>query len=635
MKIEVFDIEANGFLEHVTQVHCAVFRNLKGAITATFVPEGWHAIEGARPLSELPDYMATCDVLIGHNIIQYDFPVIRKVLGFKYKGKKVDTLLMSRLLNPKRTLPLHATDRKAGPHSLYAWGVRVGVDKPDHEDWSTFSTAMLHRCSEDVAINVKVYHALMKEAEGKNWMPAFKMTFRLFECLQKQEEYGWKVNREYMEFCIRLLDRTIGRIDKILSPALPMVMEVLETKAKGEFNYVKKPFLKSGEYNQHVIRYFGESSDTIRHRCVAGPFSRIQFRQVDLNSNDETKDYLLALGWEPYEWNTNDDGERTSPKLSKDDPYEGISGVLGRLIARRVQCRQRRSIISGLLTLIREDGAISSVVNSLTDTSRATHRNIVNIPKAGSFFGKQMRKMFVAREGKVLVSTDSDSCQLRMLGGRMGDPAYIEAIVTGDKSKGTDLHSLTKKIVDLESRDLAKSVIYCLLFGGGDTKLGNTAKKPGQGAEIREKLYKGFDGLGEHMEELLKHWRSTAKKRFNHKWNKMEYYDGFIVGIDGRPVKVPFEHQLLVYELQSDEAIMLSAAYIKTFSELEKRWPWGEKWGIVCFYHDEFTVECDPDIAEEVKRISEESIVWAGEYFKIKCPHKGDGKIGKSWYEVH
>jgi len=222
-----------------------------------------------------------------------------------------------------------------------------------------------------------------------------------------------------------------------------------------------------------------------------------------------------------------------------------------------------------------------------------------------------------------------------MLGGRMGDPSYINAIVTGDKSKGTDLHSLTRKIADLESRDLAKNVMYCLLFGGGDTKLGNTAKKPGQGAEIRAKLYKGFDGLGEHMDEILKHWRSTAKRRFNHKWNKMEYYDGYIIGLDGRPVKVPFEHQLLVYELQSDEAIMLSAAYIKAFTEFSKRWPWGEKWGIVCFYHDEFTVECDPDIAEEVKRISEESIVWAGEYFKIKCPHKGDGKIGNSWYAVH
>ena len=175
----------------------------------------------------------------------------------------------------------------------------------------------------------------------------------------------------------------------------------------------------------------------------------------------------------------------------------------------------------------------------------------------------------------------------------------------------------------------------CLLFGGGDPKLGKTAKKPGEGADIRQRLYKGFDGLGAHMEELLKYWRSTAKKRWNAKWNKMEYYDGYIIGLDGRSIRVPHEHQLLVYELQSDEAIAMTAAYVKTFSDLEKKYKWGEQWGIVCFYHDEITIECDPNIADDVKRISEDAIRWSGECFKIKCPMKGDGKIGRSWYEVH
>lgn len=631
----VFDIEANGLLATVSRIHCAVFRDLDEKLVRQFVPKGWAVVEKGDCIDNLPAFLDKCPELIGHNIINYDFPTIEKVMGYKYKGKKTDTLIMSRLLNPKRMLPFNAKDRKAGPHSLYAWGVRVGVDKPDHTDWDNFSEEMLHRCSEDVLINVKTYHLLLKESQNGNWSNAFALSFKLFECLQKQEEYGWKVDVDYMNFCIGLLDRSIRRIDKLLTPALPFVTEVLETKVAGEYKYVKEPFLKSGKYKANVVSYYGEESDEVSKRIIAGPFTRINFRRVDLNSNDETKQYLLELGWEPLEWNTNDLGERTSPKLSKDDPYEGIQGVLGRLIARRVQCRQRRSIIQGLLTLVREDGSISSVVSSLTETSRATHRNIVNIPKAGSFFGKQMRKMFVCREGKILVSTDSDSCQLRMLGGRMGDPSYIHAINTGDKALGTDLHSLTKKIADVESRDLAKNVMYCLLFGGGDVKLGRTAKKPGQGAEIRAKLYHGFNGLGEHMEELLKQWRSTAKKRWNQKWNKMEYYDGYIIGLDGRPVKVPFEHQLLVYELQSDEAIMMSAAYIKAFTECEKRWPWGIKWAIVCFYHDEFTVECDPDIKDEVAKISADAIAWAGRFFKIQCPHKGDPAIGNSWYAVH
>ena len=178
-------------------------------------------------------------------------------------------------------------------------------------------------------------------------------------------------------------------------------------------------------------------------------------------------------------------------------------------------------------------------------------------------------------------------------------------------------------------------MIYCLLFGGGDVKLGKTAKKHGQGAELREKLYKGFDGLGDHMAALLKEWKSTAKRVFDPKRGRMQLQNGYITGLDGRPVMVPFEHQLLVYELQSDEAIMMTAAYIRMCSELEKKYQWGVDYGVVCWYHDEYTVECRPEIAEDVKRISEESITWAGNYFKICCPHVGDGKIGKNWYEVH
>jgi DNA polymerase I len=247
-----------------------------------------------------------------------------------------------------------------------------------------------------------------------------------------------------------------------------------------------------------------------------------------------------------------------------------------------------------------------------------------------------MRRIFTSQKGFVLVGTDSDSCQLRMLGGRMGSQAYIKALCEGDKSKGTDNHSLTAAIGELESRDIAKNVMYCLLFGGGDAKLAKTAKKPqGTGAALREKLYRGLDGLGELMERLTAEWRKTAKRRYNAKFNKMEYYDGKITGLDGRPIVVPYEHQLLVYLLQSDEAIMMAKAYTKLCADLKAKYKHGVDYGVVCWYHDEYTIECREEIAEDVKLISEQAIAWAGEYFKIPCPHVGQGAIGKNWYDIH
>lgn len=626
MKIGLFDLEANGFLNQATRVHCGVVKILDGPVRK-FQPTEIH---------ELLRYLESFDVLIAHNGIGYDFPLLKKLWNWTYTGKVVDTLIMSRLLNPKRLLPFNCVNKKAGPHSIEAWGYRVGRGKPEHNDWENYSPEMLHRCAEDVEILELVYKTLLEEAKGGKWRNAFLMSFELFTRLQQQEEYGWLVDQDHMHFCVRQLTKWIERIDSVIAPRLPQILEIEETKKNGEYNYIRKPFLKSGEYSQSVIDWCGRSGIPIGTKPVVGCFSRVSFRVTDLDSNAETKDFLLQLGWEPLEWNTNDDGERTSPKLSKDDPFEGIESKLGALVARRVQCRQRRSVIEGLFGLIREDGRIPSVVNTLAVTGRATHRNIVNIPKASSFYGKQMRAIFSSKDGFVLVGTDSAGNQLRQLAARMGSDAYIYAMVSGNKDDGTDPHTLTKVAGDLESRDIAKNVMYCLLFGGGDTKLAKTAKKPvGSGADLRDKLYRGLDGLGDLMERLTKEWRSTARQKYNAQFRRMEYYEGIITGLDGRPIKVPSEHQILVYLLQSDEAIHMAKAYCILCAELEKKYVWGKDYGVVCWYHDEYTIECREEIAQDVKRISEDAIRLAGEYYKIKCPHAGEGAIGKNWYAIH
>lgn len=625
MRIGLFDLEANGFLHQATKVHCGAVK-AKGLPTKQFRP---HQIK--ELLKELESY----DVLIAHNGLGYDFPLLKKLYNWEYKGKIVDSLIMSRLLNPKRLLPPHCPNKKIGPHSIEAWGYRVGRGKPEHNDWENFSEDMMHRCSEDTEILELVYDELMKEAKGGKWRNAFLLSFDLFKWLQKQEEYGWKVDKPLMERSVVQLTKWISRIDKAISPRLPKILEVNETKENGQYKYVKKPFLKSGAYSETTVRFCSDGGYDGSTKPVLGPFSRVSFRPVNLDSNLETKDFLLSLGWEPLEWNTDDDGNRTSPKLSKDDPFEGIEGKLGRVVAKRVQCKQRRGIIEGLIGIVREDGAIPSVVNTLAVTGRATHRNIVNIPGAKSFYGRRMRSFFTSRPGRILVGTDSDSCQLRMLAGRMGSEAYINAIVNGDKSKGTDNHSLTMKICDLDSRDRAKTVMYCLLFGGGDPKLGKSAGQIGKGAEVRQKLYKGFDGLEALVERLSKEWKQTAKTRYNKAFRRMEHYDGCITGLDGRPIKVPSEHQLLVYLLQSDEAIMMAKAYVRMNELLSAKYIYGKDYGVVAWYHDEYTIECREDIAEDVKQISEQAIVWAGEYYGIKCPHIGQGKIGKDWYAIH
>lgn len=147
MNLFTFDIEANGLYEEADNIWCAV------------VHVHNHGYLQYKP-DQLDDFLSTIDsigqkgILVGHNVIDYDLPLIEKVLGYRFRGRVLDTLTLSTLLQP---------DRRGG-HSLANWGEFFGVPKPKHEDWSQFSPEMLHRCKEDVRINVRLLLYLLQEA---------------------------------------------------------------------------------------------------------------------------------------------------------------------------------------------------------------------------------------------------------------------------------------------------------------------------------------------------------------------------------------------------------------------------------------------------------------------------------------
>lgn len=646
MKVCVGDLEADGLLDTVTQVWCGVFKDIKTGAVRKFSP-----LSGAGYIRDMLEFLDTVDVLIMHNGFGFDWPVLEKLYGYSFKGQRVDTLIMSRTQNPKRQLPPNCLNRRAGPHSVEAWGYRVGRGKPEHEDWSKFSPEMLHRCSEDVEIQLLIFKALMEEGKGFDWKAAHKLNFKLFEVLQKQEEYGWLVSREQIDKNIHILDHWIKRFDSILIPQLPMILEIEESKKDGEYNYVRKPFLNSGEYGEPTKVWMQRHG--YEGRYVWGPFCRINYRLVNLDSNDECKDLLLSEGWQPELWNykkdakgkpvRDDAGEliKTSPKLSYDEPFLGIKSNTGKFMAKRIQCRHRKSVLEGWIKLIRPDGRISGIVSGLAATGRATHSGIVNVPGTEAFFGKQMRKCYVAKEGFKVVGTDSAGCQNRMLAARVGDDAFTKTLIDGKKEDKTSIHYVNQAAIKLKTGITVpygdcKSLNYGWMFGASDKKLGliiNQSKE--MGAKIREALLGVSPGLEALITSLQEEWRSHAKKRVN-KWGKLEYYDGWVAGLDGRPIFIEAEHTLLVYMLQSDEAIMMARAYVMLYEEAEKRgWKHGVDWGFLVWYHDEYQCEVREDLAEDFSKLAEQCIVDAGEYYKIACPHKGESAIGDNWYETH
>lgn len=646
----VGDIEANGLLAEATTLWCCVLTDIDTDEQFRFYPASPQGY-----IDEMLSFLDECKTLIFHNGIGYDFPLLLKLHGYKYKGQIVDTLIMSRLLFPKRTAPKGC---KGGPHSVESWGMTFGHPKPEHEDWSKFSDEMLHRCTEDVAIQRQIYDTLMKEANrwkklGADWFGTFKLTFRVFEILQMQEQMAWMLDFGYVHKCISLLDHWLARIDKTLDPIMPMVCEIEHGKEKGVVKYYKNPFTQAGKLQHYIVDWLdgleGKDAETTNKDTICGKFTKVLFRQVDVSSNAETKAFLLEAGWVPEKWNykqdpktkrdlLDKDGKKipTSPKLSHDEAFIGVQGGVGRLIARRVQCRHRKSVITGWMENVRDDGRLPQIITGIAATGRLTHKNIVNVPNGDSFFGHQMRRLFICPQGKKIVGTDSAGCQLRMLAGRMGDKEYQDVILKGDKDKGTDIHTVNMKKAGLARRGQAKTFIYGFLFGAGDAKIGAIVGGDYKaGKKLKESFLKGLPALGKLLEKLKREWRRNAKRKMG-KWGKMTYYDGWIKGLDGRPIRIASEHQILVYALQSDEAIMMQYALCFLYKWCTDRgWTHGVEYGFVANVHDEFQAEVDDDIAEEFARLAEKAIVRAAEYLKLKCPHDGESDIGLNWSETH
>jgi len=153
----VLDIETDGLLDEMTTIHCAVAKDYKTGEVIQFRHNDLDTFAG----------LIDGNVVIGHNLISFDMPAIQRFYDVSPK-MEIDTLVMSRLLNPDRERP-EGLPQKVGPHSLKAWGYRLGFYKGEYgeqEDaWVDFNEDMLAYCVQDVELTEQVYKALMKEMQ--------------------------------------------------------------------------------------------------------------------------------------------------------------------------------------------------------------------------------------------------------------------------------------------------------------------------------------------------------------------------------------------------------------------------------------------------------------------------------------
>ena len=184
----MFDLETNGLLNDATRIHCAALHWCEDNRTESFNDEKYGPSKEIKEdcpmgsnysITTFLGWLETADVLVGHNIIGFDIPIIKRLYNwFNPRGTIVDTLLLSRLYHPnlldidkKHNWP-HMPLQLYGRHSLEAYGYRLGEYKGNFgktTDWKEWAQEMQDYCEQDVAVTTKLCKHFLPYLNGSKW----------------------------------------------------------------------------------------------------------------------------------------------------------------------------------------------------------------------------------------------------------------------------------------------------------------------------------------------------------------------------------------------------------------------------------------------------------------------------------
>ena len=375
-------------------------------------------------------------------------------------------------------------------------------------------------------------------------------------------------------------------------------------------------------------------------RLVGGPFCRVGWQEINLNSHDQVKDYLLTQGWKPTEYNyqkdargyfvKDDEGSPipTSPKLTEDS-FESVTGDIPKLVARRNILIHRQRLLdnvrkdgtlSGLLNYVRDDGRVEArLLPQSTNTARATHSVVVNVPSVEAVYGEEIRSLFVVPEDSFLLGIDAQALEARCIShfllGYKGGAEIADLLLHGD------IHQENANLWNC-SRKHAKSPFYALLFGSQIPKFSSTlGVDTSTGARYFNAFWERYKPLEDFKIDLIEAWKSRGGKK-----------GGFLRGLDGRKLFARSEHSLVNLMIQSTGSIFVKTALAYIDKRITQRNIPAHR---VIWMHDEAQIECKKGYEDELKKLCEKSFLDAGRYWKLRVPMPGEAKIGRNWKETH
>jgi len=581
----ILDIETDA-LDNYTVIHSIVVRD---AATANVLASTYQEIGHAASLRLLE----SATTIVGHNVINFDLPALRKLLGFVPTAPIIDTLVLSRLAFPDiRNDDFKLKDFPKvliGSHSLKAWGYRLGIHKGEFgeaADWSRWTEDMQRYCELDTEVTRKLYHHLVQQRVSDR---ALALEHDVSAICRNIELAGWTFDITGAErLTATLLSRRIELKEQLVK-VFPPKKEYLKTKTK------TIPF---------------------------NPGSRMEIAR-GLNELYGWKPVLVTPSGQP----------RIDEEILSELKYPEAQLLTEYLLV----VKRLGQIAEGeeaWIKLVR-NGKIHGRINpGGTLTGRASHArpNMAQVPASRSPYGKECRSLFLPRKGFTLVGADASGLELRCLSHflhQYDNGTYGKAVVSGDvhwenaiafglATAGTkrDKHNEDHEA----ARNQSKTLIYAMIYGAGDQKLGSVL---GCDAKVGRRLRTSFEKKVPAY-KMLRDAVATASKR------------GYLVGLDGRHLPIRSEHSALNTLLQSAGAVVMKVALVEFVRDMAlSGYAWGDDYAVVGWIHDEFQIECRAELAERVGNGAVSSIGWAGERLGFRCPLAGEFRAGSSWAETH
>jgi DNA polymerase-1 len=574
----VFDLETDGLLDDVSKVHCIVLKNIDNQEVIV------------TKINKAMQLLAEADLIIGHNIIKYDIPVLKKLYGFVTEAKIFDTIVAARLVYPdirdKDFANKELPRKYIGSHSLAAYGHRLGNLKGDFDggDWQEYSKEMLEYCIQDVEVTHNLYNKILDKGFSEQ---AMELEHDVVTLINKQELHGFTFDVEKAEELAGKLNVRRFEIEDELQEIFPP--RTLRIPFIPKVNNKARGYIKGQVFYKEKVETFNPSS----------------------------RQHIAERLKERYEWKPEEFTNDGSPKLD-DEILSKLPFKEAKLLAEHFLLDKRIAQLSTgnqAWLLKRKDSKIHGTCNTnSTVTGRASHTspNLGQIPSVSVPYGKECRELFTVPEKYKLVGIDISGLEVRMLAHFMSkydNGAYSDVVLNGD------IHTTTQKLAGLDSRDVAKRFYYCFLYGGGVKKISQVInKKVNAASAIKKRFLNNLPALNKLIEQV-----QAASER------------GYLIGLDKRQVKVRSAHSALNTLLQSAGAIVCKQ-WLVEFDKAVKNIPHVQQ---VVWVHDEIQVECLEKDAEKIGELAVEAIERTGNHFNLRIPLTGEFKIGNNWSETH